>query len=150
MDVVGAIANIWALLEAAKVVSKVCIDYNKAVKSSQWELPKVLSEVEELCLILENLRRQLEEIRTGPNKERLPALQALCSPKPGLLNRCLHEISDLGKKLHPPDWTGTDTRRAAIWLAGSWPMKKSSVQESLRNLERFKSTFSMALICDDM
>jgi hypothetical protein len=152
MDPLSITASIIAVLQAANAVISVCYDYRSALKETPWALTKVADEVKSLRVVLETLEaisRDLAFTKTGP-QSRLAALELLCAPDGGLLDICLSDLSSLEKKLSSPSWYDKigPKRRAAIKATG-WRLKETDAKEALINIERYKSTLTLAITADE-
>ena len=151
MDPLGVTASIIAVLQAANTIISICCNYSAAVKGASWELPKVTKEVQGLRDVLEILASLAKRSENAdPSADtRLPALRLLCEPDAGPLAMCKAELESLKTKLEPPKWTGPATsKRTALMLTLSWPLKEGETKKMLQNMERYKTTLSMALEID--
>jgi hypothetical protein len=155
MDPLSVTASIIAVIQAANSIISFCFDFRSAVKERPWGLTKISSEVTLLRNILEALRNLSEQAesetepfdRTAQN--RLPVLKQLCSHG-GPLEKCLEELHEVEKKLAPPRWSGLlkPIPRAFIQTMG-WRLKDKEVEGTIQMLERFKTTFNLALTADE-
>lgn len=150
MDPLSITASIIAVLQATDAVIHVCNDYRSAVKNSSWELPRVIDEVTSLRGLLEALARLAKEAESADpaTESRLPTLEPLCGPV-GPLATCLGELKALEKKLALPTASGhAKSKRNALVAALVWPLKKEDTRRALENIERSKSTFTLAIAGD--
>lgn len=150
MDPLSITASIIAVLQATNAVVSVCYDYSCAMKSSSWELPRVIEEVKDLRNVLETLEQLAKKAENADlaAKGRLPTLKLLCNPE-GLLAMCLRELQELKEKLVPPDWSGqVGSKRRAFIQALSWPLKEGDTKKTLEKIGRLKATLNLALTVD--
>ena len=150
MDPLSITASIIAVLQATNAVVSVCYDYSCAMKSSSWELPRVIEEVKDLRNVLETLEQLAKKAENADlaAKGRLPTLKLLCNPE-GLLAMCLRELQELKEKLDPPGWSGqVGSKRRAFIQALSWPLKEDDTKKTLEKIGRLKATLNLALTVD--
>ena len=153
MEALGVTANIIAVLHAANTILDICCDYSAAIRGASWELPKVTKELQSLRDVLELLKGLAKRIENAdPSADaRLPALIRICNSDAGPLGMCNNELKFLEKRLEPPKWTGPATsKRTALMQTLSWPLKEGETKKILQNIERYKTSLSMALEVDQM
>ena len=151
MEALSVTANIIAVLHAANTIIDICCDYSAAIRGASWELPKVTKELQSLRDVLELLKGLSKRVEdTDPSADaRLPALIRMCKSDAGPLAMCNAELKSLTQKLKPPKWTGPVTsKRTALIQTITWPLKEDETKKMLQNLERYKTTLSMALDVD--
>ena len=148
MDPLSITASIITLFHAARSAISICQNYKAVVKEADWELPRILMELENLCNVLKDLELLAKRAETDDLSDVswVPQLKLLCDPEKGTLASCFSEIQTLERKLTPPQWCGEDrsTRRRAV-QALRWPLKKSYVKDICDNIQRYKVTLSVAL-----
>ncbi len=148
MDPLSITTSIVTLIGATRDVISICQNYRAAVKGADWELPRLVEEVESLRRVLQDLERLAKQAENADPAavSQLPQLRSFCDPKTGTFALCLSELQTLERKLIPPRWGGeSGSRRSKITQAVSWPLKKAFVKETLENLGRFKATLNLAL-----
>ena len=150
MDPLSVTASIIAVLQATEAVIILCCNYRSACKNASWELPRILEETRSLRDILRRLEELADkaEASSGAGKPDLQALQHLCQPQTGALPQCLQELASLEAKLKPPGWTPIGSKRSALAQALVWPLRKAETERTLKSIEYFKSTLSLALSLD--
>ena len=149
-EALAVVASVVAVLQITSSIISVCYDYNAAVKSVPWELPRFLSELESLRTVLQKLEplaKQAELTRT-PNDSRLPAFSGLCAPN-GPLQRCHQDLEKLESTLKSPKWIeGYGPKRTAFVQALSWPLKEKDSGKALKGIREYKNLLSFALQAD--
>lgn len=149
MDALSIATGIITLIDATHKVISICQNYKAAVKGADWELPRIIEEVESLRGVLQCLERLAKQAKTGDPAamSQLPQLSGLCDPKTGTFALCLSELQTLERKLIPPGWTGeSESKLRNLIQALGWPLKKAFVKETLGNLERFKASLNLNLV----
>ena len=148
MDPLSITTSIVTLIDATHKVISICHNYKAAVKGADWELPRLIEEVESLRDVLQGLERLAKQAENADPSavNQLPQLRSFCDPNTGTFALCLSEMQTLEQKLIPPRWTGeSGSKRNKFVQALGWPLKKAFVKETLENLERFKATLNLAL-----
>jgi hypothetical protein len=159
MDPLSVSAGIIAVVQATNSVISFCFDFYSAVKDRPWGLTRLIQETAQLRDVLESLRNVAElaetqamlETNATAAENRLPMLKLLCKPS-GALETCLQELERLRNKL-----TSTKGHKSTIEIgklskaviqAIGWRMKKEDIEKTVQMLERFKTTFNLALTAD--
>ncbi|MCJ1246834.1 hypothetical protein MMC30_004043 [Trapelia coarctata] len=153
MDPLSITASIIAVLQATNLVVSLIYDYRSAAKSSSWEYPQVISELQSLRNVLEKLTELASNnISTrGMSNSSLSMLTQLCDSNDGALGKCLSELDALKKKLAPPSWSGAEgSKRRALVQAFGWPLKRDETIKTLETIGRFKASLSLALSADQI
>ena len=149
MDGLSIAASIITLIDATHKVISICQNYKASVKGADWELPRLIEEVESLRHVLQGLERLTKQAENADPAAMSQLLQLgrLCDPKTGTFALCLSELRTLEQKLTPPGWTGdSQPKLRNLIQALGWPLKKSFVKETLGNLERFKASLNLDLL----
>ena len=149
MDPLSITASIVALVGATKTVLSICYNYRAAVKGADWELFRIIEEVESLRGVLQGLERLAKQAKDADPAavSQLPQLTRLCDPKTGTLALCFLELQTLERKLIPPGWTeGSDSKFRKLIQALGWPLRKAFVKETLENLERLKASLDLDIV----
>lgn len=148
MDPLSITASVLALIDATHSVISICHNYTAGVKGADWELPRIIEEVESLRGVLQGLERLAKQAENADPAavSKLPQLRRFCTPETGTFALCLSEIQALELKLVPPRWIGeSGSKRSKLIQALGWPLKKASVKETLENIGRLKATLSLDL-----
>lgn len=151
MDPLSVTASVIAVIQAASAVISVCYEFKAIISDGPSALSKVLEEVKDLRSVLENL----EKLASRAEKENeatkmLPNLKLLCKADQGPLDLCLKNLNLLRQKIAPPGWTGQGvSKRSALVQAMSWKWKETDITKLLQDLERCKSTLSLAISADE-
>ena len=143
-------ASVIAVLQITNSVISICYDYSAAANGTSWELPRLVSELENLRNVLQRLEplaKQADFSLALPDIK-TPAFVELCKPN-GPLPLCCREIESLEAALKTPDWSaGFGPRRKALVQALRWPLKKKDTEKALERVRRLRETLSFALNAD--
>ena len=148
MDPLTITTSIVALIDATHKVISICRNYRAAVKEADWEMPRIIKEVESLRDVLQGLERLAKQANDADPAavRQLPQLRSFCTPETGTFALCLSEIQALELKLIPPRCCGkSGSKRSKLIQALGWPLKKASVKETLKNIGRLKATLCLDL-----
>ena len=146
----AVVTSVIAVLQISNAVLSVCYDYSAAAKGASWELPKLITEVEGIRNVLQNLeplarRAELADPAAGT---KLPALALLCKPN-GVLQSCFDDLRHLEEKIKPPGWSeGFGPKRKALVQACRWPFKEAQTKELLERIARFRGSLALAINTD--
>ncbi|KAL4954044.1 WD40-repeat-containing domain protein [Aspergillus filifer] len=132
--------SVVALVEMSEYIVKTCEHYITHVRKAKEEITRLLQEVKSLSGVLDSLKELVE----GPNGEKLSITRTLLSD----LESCSLVLKDIEAKIRP-DETKNPMRRWG-WRALKWPLKSQEVEKSVNDLEKFKTTFSLALEADQV
>lgn len=138
------------MLQVTSAVVSVCYNYSRAVKSSSWELPRIIEELKSLREALENLESIAEQAESSDpvTGSQLPALKLLCRPE-GVLTVCLTELEALKNKLAPPRWSyNMGVRGKAMVQALRWPLEEAETKMIFEKIGRAKSILALAITAD--
>ena len=138
MEVVGALASIGAVVELSGKVFNLCQEYVKTVKNAKGDIIRLRNEVLSVQDILRNVD---DRIRTQDSSS-LATLQILITPD-GPLQCCGEELKKVKAKLKE----GKKNSRASEFInqALKWPLSAKDVEKVLRDIERYKTLFQLAL-----
>ncbi|OJD11510.1 hypothetical protein AJ78_07735 [Emergomyces pasteurianus Ep9510] len=139
MEVVGAVANIVALVEVTAKVAVGCLAYINAVRSSAADKLLLEKEINSLLDILDDVKQLL----VGPNSAKLSASQKL---RNAVLD-CYSQLSELEAKVKPKKplkMAGFIKFRTAL----KWPFESKEFEKRLQSMERCRNTIFLALQVD--
>ncbi|KAL4968200.1 WD40-repeat-containing domain protein [Aspergillus stella-maris] len=139
-DPISIMTSVVALVEMSEYIVKTCEHYITRVKKARQEITRLLQEVKSLSGVLKSLKELVE----GPNGEKLSITRTLLSD----LESCSSVLKGIDAKIRP-DETKNPMRRWG-WRALKWPLKSQEVEKSVNDLEKFKTTFSLALEADKL
>lgn len=143
-------ASVIAVLQITNSVISICYDYSAAATGTSWELPRLMSELEGLRIVLQRLEpiaKQADFSRAMPNAKE-PTFIELCKPN-GPLLLCCREIECLEAVLKTPDWAaGFGPKRRALVQALRWPLKAKDTEKALEQISRLREDLSFALTAD--
>ena len=139
MDPLSVSASIITLLQS--VCSAVSV--LRSIKHSSNERRRLLLELSSLRGVLEALKELNDENSIEDDPKWTATAASLMEPD-GLLNQCKSLIALLISKLQP----GKGVER--ISTAVAWPFQSADIKSLLATLERYKQSFSLALVCDHL
>lgn len=119
-------------------IAKKCGQYTLDVKDAKDDAGRLKSEVEEL----QNVLRECDVLLKSAKHETIAASSALLEA----VKRSNIQLEELDKKLE-----GGKTRKAmgrVGWRALKWPLKRSQLDKTIQELERCKSSITLALQVD--
>ena len=138
MDGVGAAASVVALVETSLKVVSLCAKYYSDVKNAKRDIDRFQLEIEALIRVL----RSLNQLTQKPGAAKLFTSNALIEA----IESCLTDLRHLEEKLKP------GKRQKAMSQYGfralKWPFESKELETAIGVLDRYKSTFSIALNAD--
>ena len=139
MDGVSATASIVALIDTSLKVVFLCAEYYSNVKNAKKDVDRFSLEVKAFINVLHNL----EKLARNPvGATRLCASRSLNND----IERCLLDLERLQKKLDPGKRQKAMSRYGIRAL--KWPFESKELEKDIGELERYKSTFNLALNTD--
>jgi hypothetical protein len=138
MDGLSGAASIIAVVDLSAKIASRCFQYSVAVKNAKKDIESLQGEVSHIGEVLE----EIGELLKGPKEMRLLTLQKLSNS----LKECFVQLEELNRQLEP-----SNTRKAMSRLgvrALKWPFTSKEVKKIISDLERYKQTFSLALLVD--
>ena len=138
MDGLSVAASFVAVVQLSAQVFSLCQEYYIAVKQSRDEIQRLSNEVLAIHEILEKVSDLLE----GPNATKFATL-ALLDKKDGPAQQCAAQLQAIKAQLEPQEGM-----RKLGWRALKWPLRSDNVNKIVLSLERYKSTFALALTTD--
>ncbi|KAL4941177.1 WD40-repeat-containing domain protein [Aspergillus oleicola] len=139
-DPVSIVTSVFTLIQMADYIVKTCEHYITRVRKAKEEITRLLQEVKSLAGVFDSLKVLVE----GPNGGKLSITRTLLSD----LESCASVLRSIEAKIRP-DETKNPMRRWG-WRALKWPLKSQEVEKSVNDLEKFKTTFSLALEADQV
>lgn len=138
MDPLSCAASVIAVIQFAGALVDLCENYIKKVKNAQKDINDLIGEINSLKSILESLNKFVQE----PGSARLVALREI-SDNAG---KCTTILKNLGNRIDPEAaQTSTWRRKFRQW---KWPLQRHEVDESINQLKRYISLFTMAMQLD--
>ena len=132
-DPLSTIASLIAVAQLSGSIISLCYDYRQGLKDPSGSMTRLSEEVRSLRDVFENV---ISLVDGNPSK--LSAIEPLARPT-GPVQTCLGELKKLEKQLQPAK--GWKALRRTL----KWPLKEPELLKSLQNLERVKTTISLAL-----
>lgn len=141
MEAVGAAASVVALVEISAKVLLLTAKYAAQVKSAQRDISRFRVELEAFVKVLQSLE---ELAQNQPQATRLATFKSLAES----FQQCRLDLERMQEKLEPSKSRETMSRFGLRAL--KWPFESSELYDLIATLERYKSTFSAALVADHM
>ena len=138
MDGLSVAASLIAVVQLSAQVFSLCQEYYIGVKHARDEIQRLSNEVLAIHEILENISDLLD----GPDTAKFSTL-ALLDKKNGPAQQCAAQLQEIKTQLDPNEGMRKLGRRAL-----KWPLKSDNVNKMVLALERYKSTFTLALTTD--
>ncbi|KAL4746142.1 hypothetical protein BDW72DRAFT_197957 [Aspergillus terricola var. indicus] len=145
MDPLSAAASVIAVLQLTQALVQVCGKYIKEVKHAQEEIASLQREVTSLTTVLE----KLSELLNSPDGKTLSTSLALAHDA----NHCLFILSSLQEKIDPGKQNASRRQKAMRLISRQkleWPLKREEVDGAIKDLERYKTSFTLALQIDQI
>jgi hypothetical protein len=140
MDPLSCAASIIAVIQLTGSIAGICGGYISKVKNAPKDILDLQMEISSLGGVLE----LLDKLLRGPNGKKLTTLQELSDQAA----KCSSILKILSDKINP-ETTQSSVRRWGL-RAFKWPLTRTEVDEAIRQLERYKSLFSLALQVDQV
>lgn len=150
MDPLSITASLIAVLQISGTVISALYKYRNGVKSATKDAARIITELNSLRSILENLLQAVEKEDSKASSRgggsRLANFQALTQPN-GELKRCQADLEAVSVKLGGDDAAllsdQKKMRRALVW-----PFKEKDVEKLLQGVQKAKGTMQFALSAD--
>lgn len=138
MDGLSSAANIFAAIELAGSIVKICGRFITEVKNARDDIITLQRTAAGLGEILQKLKESLQ----GCEGSKLSASSSLTDD----INDCLSDLEALEEKINPQNRKRM-MRRFGI-RALKWPLQRPEVDKFVNNLERYKSSFILSMQID--
>ena len=138
MDGLSVAANLVAVIQLSARVFSLCQEYYIGVKQSRDEIQRLSNEV----LAIHEILEKISDLLDGPDAAKFATL-VLLDKKNGPAQQCAAQLKDIQTQLDPHEGM-----RKLGWRALKWPLKSDNVNRMVLALERYKSTFTLALTTD--
>lgn len=142
MDPFSATASAIAVIQIAEEVWTLLQNYTLAVKDARKDIQRLSAEV----LALHGILERVEDLKNQPGSAQLKTLDLLANLG-GPIAQCLGDLKDLASKLRPGH--GPTAMNRAGWRALKWPFTSKDIDKKILFLERYKTTFTLALSTDN-
>ncbi|KGO35946.1 NACHT nucleoside triphosphatase [Penicillium expansum] len=132
MDGLSTTASVIALIQLTGSIVNICGGYIRGVKDASDEIKSLQHQVADLGGAIE----KLTELRHGPGGKSVPTSQALVDDA----NKCLRALE---KNINPRSKRKVMSK---LWVrALMWPLTRAEVEKFLKDLESYKSSFTLSL-----
>jgi hypothetical protein len=140
MDGISSAASVISVIQLTGSIVKICGGYIQEMKEARGEIISLQQHVAGLTGILEKL---LELFCRTPGTEPSTAQTMV-----NATTECLAMLGVLKKKIDPG---GKGKAMSKLGLrALKWPLKRAEVDKVIRDIERYKSLFTLSLQVDQM
>lgn len=138
MDGLSSAASIFAVIQLAGSIVKICGGYIQEVKHARDESLELWQATTDLAGVL----RELHVLLQGPQGAKLSSPRALNGP----ISKCCSTLTALEGRINP------GKRKKVMgkfgFRAWKWPLERAEVKGTISELERYKSTFTLSLQID--
>jgi hypothetical protein len=138
MEPLSGAASVIAVIQLTGSIMEICGGYINKVKTAKKDIRDLQQEISGLIRVLDMLKELLDR----PNGTKLTASHALFND----VKKCSSTLTNLKKKIDP-ETTQKPIRRWGL-RALIWPLKRTEVDATISDIERYKSLFSLALQVD--
>jgi hypothetical protein len=138
MDGLSTAASVIAVIQLTGSLVELCGSYIQQVKDARDEILSLQRAIASLQGTLQNLQNLVQ----SNDRKAMPTSSQLVSN----VTDCLSDLRDLEIRLDP----GKNKKliRKIGWRALKWPLKRKDMEGLIQNLERYKSSFILALQVD--
>jgi hypothetical protein len=143
MDGLSAAASVLAVLQISESVISACYQYYKTAKGARKDILEVISMVKDLKGTLDTIQFLLDEEGDDAEDPRLPLLKSIDRS----FKACESVLKDVSEQLGVEISTDLDpeTVKVGFKKKATWPWKEKDVGKILQSLEKFKTSFILAL-----
>lgn len=138
MDGLSSAASVIAVIQVTGSIVKICGSYIQEAKDARNQIITLQRTVAGLESILHKLRELLQE----PCDTNLFTSSSLANN----ISDCLSRLEGLKEKIDP--LKGKQMMRRLGIRALKWPLKRTEVEKTIQDLERYKSSFILSLQVD--
>lgn len=138
MDGLSSAASVIAVIQLAGSIVKICGGYVQDVKDAKDEIITLQQQIAGLAEVLE----RLVELIQGPNGKQLLTSQRLASN----IVDCRATLTALEKRIDLG--MGENEMNRFGRRAFKWPLKRSEAEKSMREISRYKLSFTLSLAID--
>src|SRR6266480_534900 len=143
MDGLSAAASVIAAIQISGKVFDLCRTYYLEVRDAREDIKRLRDEV----TILQDVLTNVADLAKAPGSAKLSILGQLNQPD-GPLQQCGTELQGLATKLELGQ--GKDMMKQFGLRALKWPFSSKDIDKTIKAIERYKVTFSLALTADQM
>lgn len=140
MDGLSTAASVIAVIQLTGNIVKICGSYVQEVKDARNEILAI----QQAVTGLERVLQQLKELLQGPSAPKLSISQTI----DGDITKCSLSLASLEKKIDGGR-RQKGVRRLGLRALGR-PLKIAEVEKVVSDLERYKSSFTLCLMIDQM
>jgi hypothetical protein len=135
---IGEAASIIAVIQISARIGKLCGGYLSEVRDAKKDIERLQSKVLAFHDVLQNVQQTFG----GSNPARLPALSSVLKD----VERCVNDLEKLQTELDP------GRRQKAMKRIGlralKWPFTRKKLDETVKMLDSYMATFSVAFLAD--
>lgn len=138
MDGLSSAASVIAVIQLTGSIVNICGGYIQEVKHAQDDIITLQRTVAGL----EGVLHKLKELLQDPYGTKLPTSSSLVNN----ISDCLSHLESLEEKIDPGK--GKRMMKRIGIQALKWPLKRTEVDRTIWDLERYKSSFTLSLQVD--
>jgi hypothetical protein len=146
MDGLSAAASVISVLQLSDRVITVCWEYCKTAKHAKKDILEVRTAVKDLKNVLDDIQMLIEN--DGDVEDRRPVLNTLTAT----FKSCETALQEIAKELGMTFDADVNTENAKVGFRkkASWPWKEKGVSKILQTIEKYKTTFILAINGDTL
>lgn len=141
MDPLSGAASVIAVVQLAGSIFQICGQYLKNVKNATQDIQRFQEQIAALTKVLQSLY----DLIRGSNGNTLTTMRDLINN----IAKCSSVLEDLKVKIDP-EITQQGVRRQWGLRAWKWPLARSEVDYTIKELDWYKATFSLSLQVDQV
>src|SRR5579859_3464676 len=146
MDGLSAAASVIAVLQLSDRVITVCWEYYKTAKHAKKDILEVRTAVKDLKNVLDDIQLLIDP--DGDADDRRPLLNSLATT----FKSCETALQEIAKELGITfdAELNPENVKVSFQKKASWPWKEKSVSKILQTMEKYKTTFILAINGDTL
>ena len=141
MDGLSAAASVIAVVQISGQIFQLCQTYYLEVKDAKNDIQRLRNEV----MTLRGIASSVNDLISTAESNKLPVLESL-NQNHGLLQHYQLELDNLAVRLEKA--LGKNKMKKFGMRALKWPFDKKEVDNAVAIIERCKTTFNLAVGCD--
>ncbi|KAI9730416.1 MAG: hypothetical protein M1834_005926 [Cirrosporium novae-zelandiae] len=130
-------ASVIAIVQITTSVITTCRQYAKDAHHAIEDINRTIKALEELNVVLGNIKELALKAEKDKKNSRLPTLQKFTSPG-GTLGDCEAEVQALGERLRWKGYPKPLRRWKVVKHSLKWPLKKDDVEQYVENIGRYR------------
>lgn len=140
MDPVSDVASVIAVVQLTGAIVKICAKYLSNVKNAREDIERFQARITALSSVL----RSLADMMQNSHSNKLAATQELTSN----IAKCSVTLTKLKRNIDPES-TQKPMRKWGL-RSFKWPLSRSQVDDAVKEIEAYETTFTLCLQVDQM